>query len=95
MLDNISVIAGISFAAFIGFVLFMRIWRRRARRLEQAPTPPSFDSAELQALRESGRLSPEEFERVRSAIERRRDETPSSPPSGPRGFDVLPTSRDP
>ena len=53
---------------FAGFVLFMRIHRRRARRLADLPEP-SFDVSELQSMLAAGELSQEEYARLSKEIE--------------------------
>jgi hypothetical protein len=92
----VSTHLGILFAALIGLLLVLRsvrwlLWRRLSSRNDR-PVRYDFTLAELHALHRTGKLSTEEFERVREAVLRREaaQQAAAAPPDGGRGFEVLP-----
>lgn len=52
------------------------------------PAPDPFDQAEIHAMKESGKITPAEAERLKAIVLQRRGAI-TSDPGGPRGFDVL------
>ena len=78
-------------AAMVAQILAARI-RRRYRSHMDRPAPDPFDLAEIHAMKESGKITPAEAERLKVIVLQRRGviTTDQSGPEGPRGFDVVP-----
>ena len=93
MIWNAAATFGLIFGAFLSSVILIRAYRRRRMFQVRALSPPAFDSSELHAMQASGELSPEETARVAAATARQQAAQDSSPPPGPRGFEVLPIVR--
>jgi hypothetical protein len=91
MFEGIVVTLGSIFLAYAVFILTMRAIRRQGGKREVAPSPV-FDVAELQALRDAGKITGEEFERLRLII---LGQQGSKAPAGQRGFEVLPRKSPP
>ena len=68
-------------------ILAARI-RRRYRSHMDRPAPDPFDLAEIHAMKESGKITPAEAERLKAIVLQRRGVIPPDR-GGPRGFDVL------
>jgi hypothetical protein len=80
-------------AAFVIFLLFMRIRRRMSAHRPAQRRSPVFDLAELRAMLDTGQITPEEHERLRAALTRQLDPGDASTPSTSRGFEVRPPKR--
>lgn len=84
---GIALIIGLMVAT-VAQILAMRIRRRyKSRADRRAPDP--FDLAEIHAMKESGKITTAEAERLKAIVLQRRGVIPPQP-KGPRGFDVLP-----
>jgi len=58
---------GLVFLAFAAAILTMRRYRRRQIALSKPSLPlPAFDMPQLRAMRDSGAISNEEFDRLRN-----------------------------
>jgi hypothetical protein len=87
LMQTMEILGGV-LAAFVIFVLFMRIRRRTAAHRPPSRRSPIFDLAELQAMLVAGQITPEEHERLRAALTRRLDPGDASTPPASRGFEV-------
>ena len=77
-------------AAFVGFILIARIFRRIRTRSE-VPIGADFGIDELHELMSRGKLSAEEFERARNSVLARRPQTEMAAGKTPaRAFEVQP-----
>lgn len=90
-MQTMEILGGV-LAAFAIFVFFMRI-RRRTAAHRPPRRSPIFDLAELQAMRDSGQITPEEHERLRAALTWQLDPNDASTPPTSRGFEVAPPKR--
>jgi hypothetical protein len=90
MVFKYSYLLCIWFVCFAVFVFALRTFRRRSRRLPAAPPPPeaAFELSDLHAMRQSGQISDEEFQRLMELYLKQRSATDHTMP-GRRGFDVL------
>jgi len=78
------------FAAIVAQILVARIRRRFKSHLSR-PAPDPFDLAEIHAMKESGKITPAEAERLKAILLQRRGVTVTDQrgSEGPRGFDVV------
>lgn len=77
----------ILFAFFYGFIMVMRVMRRTRNRVVRTENF-DFTIAELHGLLAAGKLSPEEYERARTAVAARNASSPATPRDPRRGFEV-------
>ncbi len=86
---SIALIIGL-FVALVVQILVMPL-RRRYKRRSDRPAPDPFDLADIHAMKESGKITPAEAERLKAILLQRRGVTATdqSGPKGPRGFDVV------
>ncbi|HEX5243703.1 MAG TPA: hypothetical protein VFW23_10620 [Tepidisphaeraceae bacterium] len=73
--------------AIVVQILVMPLRRRYKRRADRS-APDPFDLAEIHAMKESGKITPAEAERLKAILLQRRGAIPPDR-GGPRGFDVL------
>ena len=81
------------FAAFTTFVLVMRTIRRATARAAAAPLPPAFDLVEIRAMRDEGKITQAEHDRLRDLVLKQSEEyskASGQKDRGPRGFEVKP-----
>jgi hypothetical protein len=94
MIDNPVTAVAFLFFLFVVVILVMRAFRRWAGigRSSRNAKPVNYDFTigELNELLRAGKLSPDEFEKAKSAVLKRAAVVPPAlPPKGARGFDVL------
>ena len=88
---DITTLCVASFAAFVLFILIMRIRRRLKARAETRAPDPAFDLAELQAMLVANKITREEHDRLREVVLKQRTNEPNlSSPAHGRGFEVRP-----
>jgi hypothetical protein len=79
-----------AFFVFAIFIVVMRIRRRVLARTASCPPEPSFDLAEINAMLDAGKITREEYDRLRTALLKQIEGRPATIPTGRRGFDVAP-----
>jgi len=90
-----SITAGIvliiGLVAAIGAQILAARIRRRYKSHMNRPAPDPFDLAEIHAMKESGKITPAEAERLKAIVLQRRGVTITDQrgSEGPRGFDVV------
>src|SRR5205814_9283623 len=94
MIDKPVTAVAFLFFLFVVVILVMRAFRRWAGidRSSRNAKPVNYDFTigELNDLLRAGKLSPDEFEKAKSAVLKRSAVVPPAlPPKGARGFDVL------
>src|SRR5690349_10643606 len=90
MSDSVLTTIAVLFAVYVAFIIVMRVRRNLRIRREEKPVNYDFTVGELNDLLRTGKLSPQEFEKAKSAVLTRAAAAARLPPGAAgHGFEVI------